>query len=331
MNIFDKIYRQARRNPKRIVLPEGDEGRVLEAVAFAVKEKLARIVLLGEKDLIVKKAKKVRLDTGKIEIIDPRQDEGLDACARAYWNLRKHRGITVQYARDLLLKNFVYYGAMMLREGRVDGFVAGAAHKTSDVVRAILHCIEKDSRYSTASGSFLVEVKDRRYGERGLFLFADCAVVPLPTTQQLVAIGMASCDVWAKITGYKGRLAMLSFSTRGSSSAPSVDRVRDAAEILKKTRPDLIIDGEMQVDSAVEPFVARIKVPDSPLAGRANILIFPSLDAGNIAYKLMQRLAGARVVGPIIQGVSRPCCDLSRGASPKEIIDAIAVTAVMAK
>lgn len=332
MNIFDKIYQQAKSNPKRIVFPEADEPRVIEAVEEATKKNLARIILLGKSDVILEVARKKNLDIDKIEIIDPQSDlKKLDDYVKSYWNLRKHKGVTLKDARKLLAQDRIYYGAMMLREGRVDGFVAGAFYTTSYVARAILRCIEKEPEYVTASGSFLIEVKDKGYGEDGLFLFADCAIVPLPKAQQLADIALSSAEIWTKVTGYKPRVAMLSFSSRSSSAHTLLDKVREATEMAKRARPDLIIDGELQADTAIEPCVARRKAPDSPLAGKANILIFPNLEAGNIAYKLMQRLAQARVVGPIIQGLSRPCSDLSRGCSPKEIVDAIAVTAVRAQ
>lgn len=331
MNIFDKIYQQARANPKIIVLPEGNDLRVIEAVSLAVKKNLARIVLLGKAGDILKKAEKNNLDISKIEIIDPQDDERRDDYLKSYYNLRKRKGVTKKSARDLLLHDPIYYGVMMLRGGRADGFVAGAIYTTSHVARAILCCIEKDPQYITASGAFLIEVKDKSYGEDGLFLFADCAIVPLPSVEQLADIALSSTEIWAKVTGYKPRVAMLSFSSRSSSSHALLDKVKEATEIAKKVRPDLIIDGELQADSAIVPEVARIKVPNSPLKGKANILIFPNLDAGNIAYKLMQRLAQARVVGPLIQGLTQPCSDLSRGCSSQEIVDAIAVTTVRAQ
>ena len=331
MNIFDKIYQQAKSNPKRIVLPEGEEVRVIEAAAYAAKENLAQIFLLGKEDTILKNAKKNNLEISKIEIIDPQTDKSLNDYIDTYCNLRKHRGMTKDKAKDLLLQDSLYYGALILHEGRADGFVAGALRTTSDVARAILRCIKKDPNYQTASGGFLIEIKDKGYGEEGLFMFADCAIVPLPSVEQLKDIALSTTEVWTKVTGYKPRLAMLSFSSRGSSSHVLLDKIREATEMIKRTKPDLIIDGELQADSAIEPNVAKIKVPQSPLAGRANILIFPNLEAGNIAYKLMQRLAKARIVGPIIQGLSKPCSDLSRGASPKEIVDAIAVTVVRAQ
>lgn len=331
MSIFEKIYKQAKTSPKRIVLPEGDEPRVIEAASRAIKENLAQVVLLGQSEVIAKKARQNNLDISRIEIIDPQTNEKLGDYADIYWNLRKHRGVTLQVARDLLSQNFVYYAAVMLRQGEVDGFVAGACYTTSDVARAALHCIERDTEHSTVSGSFLVEVEDRQFGENGLFLFADCAIVPDPSARQLANIAAISAQTWVKVTGYKPRLAMLSFSTHGSSSHTSVDKVREATEMVRSEMPDLIVDGELQLDSAIVPAVARIKVPQSLLAGKANILIFPNLDAGNIAYKLIQRLAEARVAGPVIQGLAKPCSDLSRGCGPQEIIDAIAVTVVRAQ
>ena len=331
MNIFDKIYQRAKSNPKKIVLSEGDEPRVIEAASDAAKENLARIILLGKTGVIRKKAGKNNLDIGKVEIIDPEKDKKLIDYINAYLQLRRHRKVTYRQAEVLFKENLTYFAAMMLREERVDGFVAGACYKTSDVVRAAFRCIKKDPAHSVASGSFLVQTKDSSYGEKGLFLFADCAIVPLPKVQELADIAITSAETWVEVTGFQPRVAMLSFSTKGSSSHPCLDKVRQACEMVKKQRPDLIIDGELQVDSAIEPEIARIKAAQSPLSGRANILIFPNLEAGNIAYKLMQRLALARVAGPLIQGLSRPCSDLSRGVSPKEIVDTIAVTSVRAQ
>lgn len=331
MHIFDKIYRQAKSSPKRIVLPEGSEPRVIRAAQELTCAKIAQIILLGKSEVILKKAKKNNLNISAVEIVDPQKDEKLEDYINIYWNLRKHKGLTPEKAKELLLHNFVYFAAMMLREERCNAFVAGACYTTSDIARAAFHCIQRDPKYSIASGSFLVKIKDRQYGEDGLFLFADCAIVPTPSAKELADIAVTSADVWVRVTGSRPRLAMLSFSSRGSSSHICVDKVRDACAIVKRKKPDLIIDGELQVDSAVAPSVARIKVPHSPLAGRANILIFPSLDAGNIAYKLMQRLAGARMAGPLIQGLACPCSDLSRGASVQEIVDTIAVTAVLAQ
>jgi phosphate acetyltransferase len=331
MNIFDKIYGQARSNPKKIVLPEGSEPRIIEAASYINKQNIAQIVLLGEKEKIIAKAAENNLTIEGIEIIDPREDDCLEEYAQAYWRLRKHKGVTIQDARDLLKHDFVYFATMMLHQKRVEGFVAGACHTTSNVARAIFRCIKINPCFNTASGAFLVEVQDKQYGEEGLFLFADCAIVPEPSARQLADIAVASAELWLRVTQYKPRIAMLSFSTKGSSSATTVDKVRMACEIVKKERPNLIIDGELQVDSAVVPAIAKIKVPQSPLAGKANVLIFPDLNSGNIAYKLMQRLAQSRVAGPFIQGMSCPCSDLSRGASSQEIVDTIAVTAVMAQ
>jgi len=331
MSIFDKIYRQAKQNPKKIVLPEGDELRILKAASNAAREGLAQIILLGKADAISKKAKENNLDIAKIEIIDPKSDKNLDKYISSYYALRKHKGVTEASSRDLLLKDSIYYGAMMLHEAAVDGFVAGAFYTTSHVARAILRCIKKDPKYVTAAGGFLIEVKDKNYGEKGLLLFADCAIVPLPSVAQLADIALSSVEIWSKITNYEPRVAMLSFSSRSSSSHELLDKVKEATEVAKSATPELIIDGELQADSAIVPSVAKIKTPHSPLQGRANILIFPNLDAGNIAYKLMQRLAGARVVGPMIQGITKPCNDLSRGCGWQEITDAIAVTCVRAQ
>lgn len=331
MSVFERIHRQAKKNPKRVVLPEIDDLRVIEAAAYAARENLAQVILLGESGKVRELFKENKLDIGNIEIIDPQDDPKLKEYAAIYWELKKDKEITADTAEKRLLQDSVYYAALMLREGRVDSFVAGACHTTSDVVRAALYCIERAPDHRTVSGSFLVEVQDTQYGENGLFLFADCGVVPLPKPMQLADIAITSAETWNKITGYQPRLALLSFSSKGSSASANVDKIREAYEIIRKEKPDLMVDGELQVDSAIVPSVAKIKVPGSPIQGKANILIFPNLDAGNIAYKLVQRLAGARVAGPILQGLTRPCSDLSRGATVQEIVDAIAVSTVRAQ
>ncbi len=331
MSFYNKIYKQAKNNPKRIVLPEGEEPRIIEAAAAAVKQSVAKITLLGREQVILKKAQAAKLNINKIAIMDHTLEPDLDDYARLYCQLRKPRNIPFDEARELFLADPLYYGVMMLREKKVDGFVAGAFHTTSDVARAVLRCIDKQEEYSTASGSFLVEINNKNYGKEGLFLFADCAIVPEPSEEQLADIALSSAELWSKVSGYTPRVAMLSFSTKGSSAHPLLEKVRRAADLAKKRNPKLIIDGELQADSAIVPEVAQIKTPQSPLKGRANILIFPNLEAGNIAYKLMQRLANARVTGPILQGVSLPCSDLSRGCGFQEIVDAITVTVVRAQ
>ncbi|MBN2097850.1 MAG: phosphate acetyltransferase [Candidatus Omnitrophica bacterium] len=331
MDIFKKIYQQAKVEPKNIVLPEGEDLRILQAAAYTANKKLAKIIVLGKPGIINNLAKKNKINLSKVEILQPSQDQAKEKYIETYAQLQKHRGITPGQAREFLLSNFVFYAAMMVRQGAVDGFVAGACHTTSDVARAALQCIPRLADQMTMSGSFLININDQRFGEAGLFLFADCAIVPTPTSKQLANIALSSAEVWTKITNYQARLAMLSFSTKGSSSAEPIIRVRQATELAKTAKQDLIIDGELQLDSAIVPEVAKIKAPDSPIAGRANILIFPNLDAGNIAYKLLQRLAGARVVGPLIQGLAKPGSDLSRGCGVEEITDAIVVTAVRAQ
>ncbi|MFC1630958.1 phosphate acetyltransferase [Candidatus Omnitrophota bacterium] len=331
LNIFEQIYQRAKQDRKQIVLPEGEELRVIEAAALTHKERLAEVTLLGKKEVIFDLAKKNNLDISGVKILNPLEDERLGEYVQCYWKLRKHKGLTLEDAKKLLEQESLYFGALMLREGRVDGFVAGAQQTTSNVARAALRCLKRDPADSTASGAFLVQTKQQNYGQDGLFLFADCAIVPLPSVKQLANIAVTSALLWKKVTGYPARVAMLSFSSLGSGAHPCIDKVKEATKLAKKLEPDLIIDGELQLDSAVDAEVAKIKVPQSPVAGRANILIFPNLDSGNIAYKLMQRLALARVAGPVIQGLRQPCSDLSRGCSSREIVDAIAITAVRAR
>lgn len=331
MSIFKQLYKQAKKDPKRIVLPEGDEPRIVKAAASAIKQNIAKIVLLGDKDAILERAKELKVDIAAAEIIDPREEGKLDEYIKFYCELRKPRNVSLEDAHKLFSESTLYYGAVMLRKKRVDGFVAGAQYTTSSVARAVLRCIEIEPNCATTSGSFLVEVSNRKYGEDGLLLFADCAIVPEPSEEQLADIALTSTEIWTKITGYQARVAMLSFSSKGSSSHPLLEKVRRATEMVKQKAPELIIDGELQADSAIEPSVAQRKLGDDSLRGRANVLIFPNLEAGNIAYKLMQRLAGARVVGPILQGMVQPCSDLSRGCELQEIIDAIVVTSVRAQ
>jgi phosphate acetyltransferase len=244
--------------------------------------------------------------------------------------LREHKGITLTTAEEIL-KDPVYYAAMMVREGSADGFVAGASYTTPDVARAAIHCLGADSRIETVSSSFIIIVPDCAYAEGGIFVFADCGIVPEPTSKQLAQIALSSAELMEKVLRFEPRVAMLSFSTQGSASERCVEKVKEATKLVKELKPNLLVDGELQVDSAIVPEVAKIKTPDSILKGRANILIFPNLDAGNIAYKLVQRLAKAKAIGPLLQGLNKPCSDLSRGCDVEDIVDAVAVTVVRAQ
>lgn len=331
MDFIQSIREKAKSNLKTIIIPEGTEERVLQAAGTVLKEGLAKLVILGNKDMIYKKAKENSFDIDKAIIVDPASDPNRDGYIEEYYKLRQAKGITLDDAKNLLLDELVFYGAMMVRRGIGDGFVAGASFETRDVARAAIHCISIDKDIGVVSGAFIMIAPDKSYGEDGLFIFADCAIIPQPRYTQLANIAIASARLMERLFDIKGRVAMLSFSTKGSASDPTVDKVIEATKLAKELKPDLIIDGELQVDAAIVPGVAQIKAPDSILKGRANILIFPDLSSGNIAYKIVQRLAKAHAIGPLILGLVKPCSDLSRGCLVEDIIDAIATTAVMAQ
>lgn len=308
MNISKFLRDKAKSSRKIIILPEGEDERVAKAYALLKKNGIAEIILL----------KKDALDPKKIK-----------EYADLFYELRKAKGTTYEEAA-VAMHSSVYYAAMMVREGMADAFVAGASHTTSDVARAAIRCLGLDPRYSVVSSCFIMLVPNCRCGEDGLFFFADCGIVPEPNSRQLAHIALSSADFARKILGIEPRVAMLSFSTKGSSNHRVLDKVKEATIIAREAEPKLIIDGELQADSAINPEVAKIKNAYDILEGRANVLIFPDLNSGNIGYKLVQRLANARAIGPILQGLTKPCSDLSRGASPEDIVDTAAACAIFA-
>lgn len=319
MNLINQIREKAKKNPKTIVLPEGNDPRVLKAASYAHKNGLAKIIILG-------KANSINLKN--IEIINPPQAPNFENFIQQYFELRKHKGISIEDARAALLDNWVLYAALMVRNNLAHGFVAGADYTTKDVARSAIHCIGVNPKTAVVCSAFIIIVPNCNYGEKGIFIFADCGIVPDPSAKQLSEIAFASAELLRHLGNFEPRVAMLSFSTKGSASSDSVNKVIEAVKMAKTKYPSLLIDGELQADSAIIPEVAKIKCPDSPLKGKANILIFPNLDAGNIAYKLVQRLAKARAIGPLLQGLNKPGSDLSRGCSAEDIIDAIALTVV---
>lgn len=320
MNRIHEIREQAKKYTKRIVLPEGDEPRVREAAASIRDEKIADVILLSR-------------NTGLkgVETINPEKFGRLDDAAETLYRLRKHKGMTEGQAMELVLKDNVYFAALLTRLGLADGFVAGASHTTGNVARAAIHCLEMDKGINIVSSSFLIEISDETLGAGGLFVFADCGIVPQPDANQLADIALSSSRLFRNLFDMEPKVALLSYSTRGSSKGPSVDKVREALKIIREKEKNIAADGELQLDSAIVPDVAKIKCPKSPVAGKANVLIFPNLDAGNIAYKLVQRLAEARVVGPLLEGLTKPSSDLSRGCGVQEIVDAVAVTSLRAQ
>jgi phosphate acetyltransferase len=313
MDLIKTIRKKARLAPKRIVLPEAEEERVKEAAEILRQERIAQPILLDKNMLREKTA------------------PDYERFVQDFYELRRHKGVTLEHARRML-SDPVYFAAMMVREGQADGFVAGASYTTKDVARAAIICIGADPRLKTVSSLFIMIVPGCPYGEGGVFIFADCGIVPQPTSRQLSQIAVSSASFAQEVLGIKPRIAMLSFSTFGSASGAEVDKAREATAMVRKLEPNLIVDGEIQVDAAIVPEVARIKAPASSLKGMANVLIFPDLDAGNIAYKLVHRLAsGSRAIGPILQGLNKPASDLSRGCNVEDIVDAVAITVIRAQ
>lgn len=327
MSIIDEIRRKAAKDPKKIVLPESDDPRTLEALDHILDERIAKIILIGKEDVASEIKSKNLQD---VEIIDPLKYGNIESIANEYYELRKGKGMTLDEARKTVREDWLTFGAMLVRRDLADGFVAGANHTTADTVRASLRCLPIDKEIAVVAGAFLMEVPDSPYGEKGVFIFADCGVNPEPNARQLAGIGVLSARLFEQLVQRPPRVAFLSYSSKGSAEGPLVDKIKDAIAKAKKAAPDLAIDGELQVDSALVPEVAKIKCPASDVAGRANVLVFPDLNSGNISYKLTQRLANARAVGPLLMGFTRPCSDLSRGCNVDDIIDAVAVTAVRA-
>jgi len=269
-------------------------------------------------------AKVIVLTNDKIDLKDK------ERYIEEYYQMYKIKGLDINMVREIF-DNPLYYAAMMTREGKVDGFVAGASHTTPDVARAAIRCLGVDERISIASSCFIMVVPGCPYGQDGTFVFADCGIIPEPNPRQLACISLSAAELTRKVLDFIPRIALLSYSTKGSAKGKSVEKIAEALGLLKEMAPNLLVDGELQVDAAIVPEVARIKYPGSVLAGEANVLIFPDLEAGNISYKLVQRLAGARAVGPLILGLNKPCSDLSRGCSVEDIVDCVAVTAIRAQ
>ena len=331
MNRILELHEKAKKEKRKIVLPEGDDSRVLEGASYLAAKGLVEVILLGPKDDVAKLAKGHSVSLDGVNVVDPANCAERDQVVGAYYEKRKHKGVTPEEAEKLVLENYVNFGAMMTRLGLADGFVAGASNTTSTVARAAIQCLNIDREIGTVSSAFIMEMANCPFGENGLFIYGDCGIIPYPSARQLTGIAIATSDQMKKLFDIEPRVAMLSYSTKGSASGESVDMIRDAIEKIKAKRPNLLIDGELQLDAAIVPDVAARKCPDSKVAGRANVLIFPNLDAGNISYKLSQRLGNARAVGPIIQGVDKPCSDLSRGCSWEDVVDTAVVCAIKAQ
>lgn len=330
MDFISTIWRKAREGQSVIVLPEGLEPRTLKAADRILKEKLSDLILLGKPEDIIRAAEKEGLDSileqKNIRFIDPCKHDKMEAYANLVTDIRKHKGMTFEKAMQLI-EDPLYLAAAMIKAGDADGEVAGAMNTTGDVLRPGFQLIKTLPGVSLVSGVFIMMLKDKEFGDDGVMLFADCAVNPTPNDRELAEIASCTADTARNLLGIEPRIAMLSFSTKGSASHILVDRVQKAVERVKEMRPDIMVDGEMQLDAAIVPEVCALKAPDSPIKGRANTLIFPSLQAGNIAYKLVQRFAHADAFGPVLQGLAAPINDLSRGCFVMDIVNLVAITA----
>ena len=330
MSFIEEMKKRASSNIKTIVLPEANDKRVLEASQTVMKEKFAKVVLVGNKEEAEQVAKENGIDISGVEFVEPAKSAKYDEYVQAFYELRKAKGMTEEKAKELMLDS-THFAMMMVKSGEVDGLVSGAAHSTADTLRPALQILKTAPNTKLVSAFFVMCVPDCKYGENGVFVFSDCGLNENPDAESLSEIAISSSKSFEQLVGKKAEVAMLSYSTYGSAKSELTQKVIDATNLVREKMPELAVDGELQLDAAIIPEVAASKAKGSPVAGHANTLIFPDLNAGNIGYKLVQRLAKAEAYGPLCQGIAKPVNDLSRGCSADDIVGVIAITAVQAQ
>ena len=330
MSFIDQIKQRAKKEIKTIVLPEATDVRILEAAQIVKNEGYAKVILVGQEEQVRQIAKEKGIDIGDTQIIDPEKSDKINEYANTLYELRKNKGMTEEQAKQLVLDP-VYYGMIMVKLGEADGLVSGAAHSTSDTLRPALQILRTAPGTKLVSAFFIMVVPNCEHGANGTFVFGDCGLNEEPNAEALSEIAISSSKSFEQLVGEEAKVAMLSYSTYGSAHSASTEKVIEATKLVKEKVPKLLVDGEMQLDAAIIPEVAESKAKGSPVGGKANVLVFPDLGAGNIGYKLVQRLAKAEAYGPLCQGIAKPVNDLSRGCSSQDVAGVVAITAVQAQ